>query len=142
MRWIVDGVDIIMGFDEVDQYKTASEPYHGAIIGRYANRIANAKFTLNNKEYYLNQNHGKHLLHGGDQAFHNTIWTILSRSKSHVEKLSEVSIILTLCLINLKYLYRLKPKQVILMYICRSIVINQEYSSIRPTILKEKKKVK
>jgi len=85
MRWIVDGVDIIMGFDEVDQYKTASEPYHGAIIGRYANRIANAKFTLNNKEYYLNQNHGKHLLHGGDQAFHNTIWTILSRSKSHVE---------------------------------------------------------
>jgi len=88
MRWLVDGVDIVLGFDHIDQYKSAIEPYHSAIIGRYANRIANAQFTLNNESFRLNNNLGNHILHGGSKAFHNSIWTVQSRSENHLELLN------------------------------------------------------
>ena len=85
MQWLVDKVDIVFGFDTIDKYKTANEPYHSALIGRYANRIANSKFTYNGQSFQLNQNHGKHILHGGQQAFHNAEWTVLNKSKTHIE---------------------------------------------------------
>lgn len=85
MRWKVDGIDIVFGFDSIDEYKKASEPYHSALIGRYANRIANAKYFSNGNPCQLNNNLGTHMLHGGSNAFHNVIWTVLSRSQTHLE---------------------------------------------------------
>src|ERR1700694_1659949 len=46
-------VDVVTGFDSLQQYLSATEPYHGAIVGRYANRIARGRFTLEGKEYQL-----------------------------------------------------------------------------------------
>ena len=57
--------DIVLGFDNLDGYLKGC-PYFGAIIGRYGNRIAAAKFTLDGKEYKLAENNGReNSLHGG-----------------------------------------------------------------------------
>jgi aldose 1-epimerase len=73
--------DIVLGFDTVDQYwgvaYRAAYPYFGAIIGRYANRIKDAKFTLNNKEYLLAKNLGEDNLHGGPKGFDSKVWAIV-----------------------------------------------------------------
>ena len=49
-------------------------PYFGCLVGRYANRIANAKFTLDGKEYTLAANNGGNTLHGGLKGFDKVIW--------------------------------------------------------------------
>lgn len=85
MQWKVDGVDIILGFDTVEEYKIASEPYHSALIGRYANRIANGNFQIEDRSFQLNKNLGAHILHGGTTAFHNVDWTLISNSQTHLE---------------------------------------------------------
>lgn len=59
--------DVIVGYATPEEY-IGCKKYYGATIGRYGNRIGNAKFTLNGKEYTLEQNNGNHNLHGGDTA--------------------------------------------------------------------------
>src|SRR4051812_37454611 len=59
---------IVLGFDNLQGY-LAHPPYFGALIGRYGNRIANGKFTLNGKTYTLATNNGKNALHGGLKGF-------------------------------------------------------------------------
>ncbi len=66
--------DIVAGKPSIDAYLSAKEPYLGALIGRYGNRIANGKFTLNGKEYILDKNNGINHLHGGKKGFHNVVW--------------------------------------------------------------------
>jgi aldose 1-epimerase len=67
--------DIVMGFDTLDGYtQTPPPPYFGATIGRYANRIGGAKFTLNGKTYTLDKNDGANSLHGGFHGFDKVIW--------------------------------------------------------------------
>ena len=66
--------DIVLGFDSLDGY-LSKEPYFGAIIGRYANRIAGAKFELDGKTYKVPQNDGPNSLHGGDRGFDKVVWT-------------------------------------------------------------------
>src|ERR1700733_8061643 len=67
--------DIVMGFDSVEGYtQTPPPPYFGATIGRYANRIGGAKFSLNGKTYTLDKNDGANSLHGGIHGFDKVIW--------------------------------------------------------------------
>jgi aldose 1-epimerase len=68
--------DIVCGFDTVEGYLTGGG-YQGALVGRYGNRIANGRFTLNGTEYILAKNEGGlHHLHGGDEGFNAKIWTV------------------------------------------------------------------
>jgi aldose 1-epimerase len=67
--------DICLGFDNLQGYLD-KHPHFGAITGRVAGRIKNAKFTLNGKEYNLKKNRGEHHIHGGEKAFDKVIWNI------------------------------------------------------------------
>lgn len=65
--------DIVLGFDSLDRY-LAGTPYFGALIGRYGNRIAKGKFTLNDTTYTLATNNGANHLHGGIKGFDKVVW--------------------------------------------------------------------
>ena len=65
--------NIVLGFDDLKGY-LAHPPYFGATVGRYGNRIANAKFTLEGKTYTLAANNGKNSLHGGLKGFDKVVW--------------------------------------------------------------------
>lgn len=65
--------DVVLGFDSLSQY-LEPHPFFGAIVGRYGNRIAKGKFSINNNEYTLVQNNGENHLHGGTKGFDKMIW--------------------------------------------------------------------
>ncbi len=67
------GADIVLGYDNLPQY-VDNNPYFGAIIGRYGNRIAGGKFALNGTSYQLDTNDGANHLHGGVQGFDKKLW--------------------------------------------------------------------
>jgi aldose 1-epimerase len=67
-------VNIALGFNNLTQYETQN-PFFGAITGRYANRIAGGKFTLNDKTYNLEINDGSNSLHGGAKGFDKQVWS-------------------------------------------------------------------
>src|SRR5580658_316458 len=70
--------DVVLGFDDADGYVTnfngPSNAFFGAIIGRYANRIAHASFTLDGNKYSLPRNNGDNTLHSGPHGFNNVVW--------------------------------------------------------------------
>ncbi|BBI64391.1 aldose 1-epimerase [Vreelandella sulfidaeris] len=70
--------DIVLGFDSLEAYLSEeyrqANPYFGAIIGRYGNRIAGGQFSLNGDTYSLATNDGSNHLHGGDQGFDKVLW--------------------------------------------------------------------
>ena len=68
-----DRVNVVLGHDDVADYEHAVPRYMGALIGRYANRIAGARFTLDGREYKLTANDGPNCLHGGDE-FDRALW--------------------------------------------------------------------
>ena len=70
--------DIVLGFRSISDYLNANTVYHGAIIGRVANRIDKGKFTLDNVEYTLPINNKTNQLHGGAGGFHNVVWDVKS----------------------------------------------------------------
>jgi len=74
--------DVVLGFDSLEPY-FINEPYFGAIIGRYGNRIANGKFTLGRKEYSLPKNDGQNILHGGVKAFNKVLWQASAAQSEH-----------------------------------------------------------
>lgn len=65
---------VVVGFDSVQQYLHSTEPYFGATIGRYGNRIAKGKFVLDGREYSLSLNNGPNTLHGGKGGFQHRVW--------------------------------------------------------------------
>jgi len=66
-------VDVVLGYDHLDGYVT-NNPYFGALIGRYGNRIGGGKFTLNGTSYTLATNNGPNHLHGGLKGFDKRVW--------------------------------------------------------------------
>jgi len=73
--------DVVLGFDNLEGY-LGSNPFFGALVGRYANRIGKARFKLNGVEYKLEQNDGPNTLHGGSNGFDKKAWTAKESSKN------------------------------------------------------------
>lgn len=65
--------DVVLGYDNIDNIVNGNQ-YFGSTIGRYANRIANGKFTVDGIEYLLLQNNGSNALHGGEKGYDTTVW--------------------------------------------------------------------
>src|SRR5213593_1804139 len=68
--------DVALGHDDLQGYLT-NAPYFGAIVGRYANRIAQGRFTLDGTTYRLATNNGPNHLHGGTKGFDKRVWDAL-----------------------------------------------------------------
>lgn len=75
--------NVVLGFDNMDDYLTKSD-YFGAIVGRYANRIAKGEFTLDGETYDLTVNNGPNSLHGGEKGFDKQIWTASDASDTSI----------------------------------------------------------
>src|ERR671939_131477 len=65
--------DVVLGFDDIEGYQKTTT-YIGALVGRYANRIAKGRFTLDGKQYTLATNNGENHLHGGVRGFDKVVW--------------------------------------------------------------------
>ncbi|SCY55612.1 aldose epimerase family protein [Microvirga guangxiensis] len=74
---------VLLGLNSVEDY-VAHSPYFGAIVGRHANRIGRARFTLNGETYKLDANEGANQLHGGTMGFGTRLWSIVDQTKSSV----------------------------------------------------------
>ena len=75
--------DIVLGYDNINKYvNNAGERYLGAVVGRCANRISNATFTLNDVEYQLPKNDGENTLHGGLVGADKMVWDVVSTNDS------------------------------------------------------------
>jgi len=66
--------DVVLGFDDINGYET-NMGCHGAIVGRVANRVANACYEMNGKTYHMDKNSGVHCLHGGFIGFDVQVWS-------------------------------------------------------------------
>ena len=81
--------DVVLGYETLDEY-IRNPRYFGALIGRFANRIAEGKFSLNGVEYQLAQNNGKNHLHGGVKGFDKCVWTSSATTEGlHLEYFSK-----------------------------------------------------
>lgn len=76
--------DVVLGFDSVQQYKSSTEAYFGATIGRFGNRIAKGKFNLDGKSYSLFTNNGPNTLHGGKKGFQDVVWDVAHSNDSSI----------------------------------------------------------
>ena len=66
--------DVVLGYGNLEGYLTNNSPYFGVLIGRYGNRIGDARFTLDGKTYTLTANNGPNSLHGGLRGFDKVVW--------------------------------------------------------------------
>lgn len=82
--------DVVLGYDSIGAYRKKGEPFFGALIGRYGNRIGKGKFTLEGKEYQLQLNDGVNTLHGGTDGFYGKVWDAKQLDSTKLE-LSYVS---------------------------------------------------
>ncbi|MEU6592581.1 aldose epimerase family protein [Streptomyces sp. NPDC046881] len=81
--------DVVLGFPDLDGYLAHPEPYLGAVIGRYANRIGGGRFTLDDRTYAPARNDGPNSLHGGERGFDKRVWEVTP--VAHGLRLSRVS---------------------------------------------------
>ncbi|HEX9980186.1 MAG TPA: aldose epimerase family protein [Flavobacterium sp.] len=72
--------DVVLGFDNIDAYIRSHDlpapPYFGTVAGRYAGRIENGRFKIDDKEHVLNVNNNGHTLHGGPEGFDRKFWEV------------------------------------------------------------------
>lgn len=66
--------DVVLGYDDLQGYLGAD--YQGTFVGRYANRIGKAQFTLDGVTYHLDKNDGENTLHGGTKGYHQVVWDV------------------------------------------------------------------
>jgi aldose 1-epimerase len=78
-----DEADVVLGFDDVALYGTGRD-YLGATIGRYGNRLAGARFTLDGVQHRLSANENGNTLHGGAEGFDRRDWTVVEQDEGHV----------------------------------------------------------
>ncbi|MEU7402046.1 aldose epimerase family protein [Streptomyces sp. NPDC044948] len=86
--------DVVLGFADLGGYVSHPEPYLGALVGRYANRIAGGRFPLDGRTYAVTRNEGANSLHGGERGFDKRVWDVevtaegvrLSRVSPHGEE--------------------------------------------------------
>ena len=71
----IDGEEMVLGYDTISGY-TGENPYYGALIGRYGNRIGGASFTLDGQTYQLDANENGNQLHGGTEGFNRKLWKV------------------------------------------------------------------
>ena len=85
--WVPDRngrpVDVLLGFDTLEDY-CRQDKYIGALIGRYANRIGKAKFTMHGQEYRLAANDGENHLHGGMVGYDKRVWKVETQTENQV----------------------------------------------------------
>ncbi|KOP37050.1 galactose-1-epimerase [Flavobacterium sp. WLB] len=79
--------DVVVGMNSAKGFKSSTEPYFGATIGRVGNRIGKGKFTLEGKQYQVPLNNGKNALHGGIKGFQDVVW--------NAEKANENTLVFT-----------------------------------------------
>lgn len=77
--------DVVVGFKTAEEYKNSTEPYFGATIGRYGNRIAKGKFMLDGKEVNLTINNGPNTLHGGKAGFQYVMFNAVQKGDNGLE---------------------------------------------------------
>ncbi|CAN5431072.1 galactose mutarotase [soil metagenome] len=66
--------DVVLGYPDIKGFQDKNNPYFGATVGRYANRIANGKFIIDGREYQVPANDGANSLHGGKIGFDKVVW--------------------------------------------------------------------
>lgn len=76
--WVKDKTgtyrDVVLGYENLDDYLEMTNPYFGRTIGPYGNRIANGHFEISGKDYYLEKNNGRHNLHSGSKSYNTVVW--------------------------------------------------------------------
>lgn len=84
--WLADKngkqTDVVTGMNSVKGFKSSTEPYFGATIGRVGNRIAKGQFTLEGKQYQVPLNNGKNALHGGVKGFQDVVWDVEKKNNN------------------------------------------------------------
>ncbi|MFJ9035988.1 aldose epimerase family protein [Streptomyces sp. NPDC102406] len=81
---------VVLGFPDLGAYLSHPEPYLGALVGRYANRIAGGRFPLDDRTYHLARNNGANSLHGGERGFDKRVWDAEAVGE-HAVRLTRVS---------------------------------------------------
>ncbi len=78
--------NVVLHYDDLETYECPPEPktYYGATIGRYANRIAGARFSIDGAEHVLSANEGGNTLHGGTRGFDAVVWKVEDADSNHV----------------------------------------------------------
>jgi len=77
--------NVVLGHDTIDNVINSPESFLGTTIGRYGNRIAKGRFSLNGETYSLTINNGPNSLHGGPKGFHTAVWDIVKTSETSLE---------------------------------------------------------
>lgn len=80
--------DVVFGFENLEGFLQKTNPYFGGLIGRYGNRIAKARFTMDGQTYMLPANNGENSLHGGEKGFDKVYWNIEKMSGDSSLKLT------------------------------------------------------
>ena len=75
-------IDVVLGYDRAEDYASRDNPYFGAVVGRFANRIGGSAFDLGGVHYALPANEGENHLHGGPDGFGWRLWTVESESEN------------------------------------------------------------
>jgi aldose 1-epimerase len=78
-------IDVNVGFDSIEKYVQAKDQCYGAVVGRYAGRIANGKFSIDGKEFQLDINNGANAIHGGNTGFQTRVWDATQIDNATIE---------------------------------------------------------